>query len=265
MKPKQLTLFQNKIYQKRKVARCVSTKQFMHIVMESKHPVLRQNHGFIKSVIRKQQLCWGIRIRNIAIQPDHIHLCVKISTRTAFFNFMRVVAGVIGKKLLHNMRTLEDLQPELSQVKPPERGRSEGPNADLAERCNARKATKVEAKAERANEAKAEHYKEANPTQRHEDLQPTQPQRAQKARVIMSDVHATVCNTNSTQLHENLQQDGAHKNLKTFWKERTWTRIVYFGKDLLGVLRYIAMNPHKAGIFNPKIDHYLLTNGVLQI
>ncbi len=171
MKPKQLTLFQNKIYQKRKVARVVSTKQFMHIVMKARFPVLRQNHEFIKTIIKKEQIHWGIKIKNIAIQPDHIHLCVKVSSRIVFFNFMRVVAGVIGKKLLRRINTNQKV----------------------------------------------------------------------------------------------FVRKGIYKQFKTFWKQRVWTRIVHFGKDLRGVLLYIAQNPFKAGLFNQKIDRSLLVDGILQI
>jgi len=96
---KQLTLIKERKYEKRKVARALSLRGANHVVLKASAPILRRHHSRIKSEIRKAQDRFSIRIRALAIMPDHIHLILKVSSRVQFANALRMLAGQIALKV----------------------------------------------------------------------------------------------------------------------------------------------------------------------
>jgi len=96
---KQLTLLRERKYLKRKVARAISLRGGNHIVLKANAPILRKHHAKIKFEIRKVQERFGVRLRALAIMPDHIHLILKVSSRVQFANALRMLAGQIALKV----------------------------------------------------------------------------------------------------------------------------------------------------------------------
>jgi len=93
---KQLTLIKERKYPKRKVARAISLRGANHVVLKASAPILRKHHAKIKFEIRKAQDRFSVRVRALAIMPDHIHLILKVSSRLQFANALRMLAGQIA-------------------------------------------------------------------------------------------------------------------------------------------------------------------------
>ena len=96
---RQLKLFTEKKYARRKVQRQVARRSPNHVTLKARVPVLRQNHAVIKRVIRATQLRYGVRIRAVAIMENHLHLLIECSSRENFANFLRVLAGTLAQKI----------------------------------------------------------------------------------------------------------------------------------------------------------------------
>ncbi|MBI2606283.1 MAG: transposase [Deltaproteobacteria bacterium] len=95
----QLKLFREKKYSSRKIARTLSTRAYNHVVMKAGRPILRKHHFLIKKTLRETQERFGLRIRAIAIMPDHVHLVVQVPSRALFANAMRFLAGMIALRI----------------------------------------------------------------------------------------------------------------------------------------------------------------------
>jgi len=90
---KQLTLLKERKYAKRKVARAISLRGANHVVLKASTPTLRRHHAKIKLEIKRAQERFSVKIRALAIMPDHIHLILKVSSRAQFANALRMLAG----------------------------------------------------------------------------------------------------------------------------------------------------------------------------
>jgi REP element-mobilizing transposase RayT len=95
----QLKLFTEKKYAKRKTTRALSLRGHNHIILKAKKPVLRRHHAQIKFLIQETQKRYGLRLKALAIQPDHIHLLARIPSRKAFGDAFRFLAGQIAMKV----------------------------------------------------------------------------------------------------------------------------------------------------------------------
>jgi putative transposase len=85
--------------------RPLSTKAPHHIVFKVnkltlRHQSLRSIKGFVLSqvVIKKYSKKFFIKIEQLSIQNDHIHMMVRTSRRSLFLHFFRVVAGQIAQQ-----------------------------------------------------------------------------------------------------------------------------------------------------------------------
>lgn len=96
---KQLTLFREKKYVGRKTTRAISTRHFNHVVLKARKPTLRRHAPLVRSLIRETQLRFGIKLRALAVMPDHVHLIVQVGTREQFQNALRFLAGMIALKI----------------------------------------------------------------------------------------------------------------------------------------------------------------------
>jgi REP element-mobilizing transposase RayT len=96
---KQLSLLKQKQYAGRKIARPVSTKEFNHIVVKSKLPILRLQYRLIQAVLIEAQKRFGIEVRAFAIMPDHCHLVVRVGSRKQFANALRFFTGQVALKM----------------------------------------------------------------------------------------------------------------------------------------------------------------------
>lgn len=85
--------------------RPLSTKAPHHIVFKVnkitlRHQTLRSIQGFSlsHSIIKKYAKKFFVKIEQITIQNDHIHMMIRTSRRSLFHNFFRVVAGQIAQQ-----------------------------------------------------------------------------------------------------------------------------------------------------------------------
>lgn len=85
-------------------ARPLSTKAPLHLVFktERKHlqKGLRSPLGFfiIQKVIKKYAARFFVKVEQLSINHDHIHLLVRFTKRTQGLHFLRVVAGQIAQE-----------------------------------------------------------------------------------------------------------------------------------------------------------------------
>lgn len=86
-----------------KIARPISTKEAMHIVLRSslakgKYSMLEKNRARrIKETIEAQAKRFQIQIYEFANVGNHIHLLVKAYHRDLFKGFLRAIAGLIAR------------------------------------------------------------------------------------------------------------------------------------------------------------------------
>lgn len=102
MSKKQLNLFHTKIYKKGKIAREISTKHHNHVVLKSFKPIIRLHRNKIRKIFIDTQTKFGISVSSLSIMENHIHIVVKVSTRTQFANSMRYLTGTLALKILRS-------------------------------------------------------------------------------------------------------------------------------------------------------------------
>lgn len=74
-------------------------RHFNHVVLKALVPILRRQTQVVRTLIRETQDRFGIRLRALAIMPDHVHLIVQVGTREQFQNALRFLAGMIALKI----------------------------------------------------------------------------------------------------------------------------------------------------------------------
>jgi len=85
-------------------ARPLSTKQPIHLVFKANKEVLRggfrtrRRFMLIHFLLKKYAKRFWIRIDQVSIQFDHIHLIVRAPRRAKYLDFFRVVAGQIAQR-----------------------------------------------------------------------------------------------------------------------------------------------------------------------
>ena len=89
---------------KRRARRPLHLKQSHHITMKSHHALgarsLFRHKKMIHSLLKKNSFKFRVKVYEIAIQGNHIHLLVKARDRLGIQNFFRVIAGHIAQRVL---------------------------------------------------------------------------------------------------------------------------------------------------------------------
>lgn len=87
--------------------RPLSTKDSLHVVFKVRKEKLRSeslrspaNFQLIHDIIRKYSNKFFVKIDQISIQGDHLHLLIRTSRRSHFHHFFRVVAGQIAQRFI---------------------------------------------------------------------------------------------------------------------------------------------------------------------
>lgn len=86
-----------------KIARPISTKKPMHLVLRSsvaigKKSFLRSKfNARIRAIIRKQAQINGVKIYGVANKGNHFHLLLLPRSRKAYLNFVRAISGLIAR------------------------------------------------------------------------------------------------------------------------------------------------------------------------
>lgn len=103
--------------------RPLSCKEPLHVVFKIHQKQLRQlslrspqTFGLINLIIQTYATRFFIKIEQISIQNDHVHLLIRTSRRSLFHHFFRVVAGQIAQQLnreglLRHMNVTDTLKP----------------------------------------------------------------------------------------------------------------------------------------------------------
>ena len=88
-------------------ARPLACKLPLHVVFKInssrlKHRSLRSNRGFklIHYIVQRYAAMFFVKVEQITIQHDHLHLLIRTSRRSSFHFFFRVVAGQIAQEFL---------------------------------------------------------------------------------------------------------------------------------------------------------------------
>jgi len=85
-------------------ARPLSTKQSIHLVFKANKNVIRggfrnpRRFALIHHLLQKYRLKFWIRIEQVSIQGDHIHLLIRTTRRSQYLHFFRVLAGQIAQR-----------------------------------------------------------------------------------------------------------------------------------------------------------------------
>jgi len=87
-----------------KTARPISSKHLMHIILKSeeahgKLSFLRKERELLK-VARGLGAKLNVRINDIVVMSNHIHLLLLVKSRRGFASFLRAYSGIIARKIL---------------------------------------------------------------------------------------------------------------------------------------------------------------------
>ena len=105
-------------------ARKLTTKNLHHAVFKIQRRALPKglrsprNFTTVNAVIRQYARRFLIRIDQLAIQSDHIHLTLRATRRSHFQFFFRVVAGQIAQRLMTDTPTEPSSLPRLWKHRP---------------------------------------------------------------------------------------------------------------------------------------------------
>ena len=113
MKKRQLNLFEvnvdlthggSKIKGRRKIARPLSSKKPIHLVLKAGEPFqLLRNIKHIEQTLKKYSQRFGIVLHEYAVHADHIHLSFTIPNRNLYCRWIRSITSVLVKKI-QNLR-----------------------------------------------------------------------------------------------------------------------------------------------------------------
>jgi len=85
--------------------RPLSTKEPLHVVFKVNKSILRHKSlrsyscfFLINKLIEKYSQYFHVKIEQISIQADHVHLLLRTSRRSQFHNFFRVLSGQIAQR-----------------------------------------------------------------------------------------------------------------------------------------------------------------------
>lgn len=98
-----------------KIARTLSSKESLHLVLKSAHAVgafsmLRQkNVHKIEEIIRSQAKICRIKIYQFVNVGNHLHLVIKLRDVELFAQFIRAITGIIARHVLKRQRGSEGI------------------------------------------------------------------------------------------------------------------------------------------------------------
>ena len=85
---------------KRKVARPLTTKKPIHLVLKSDRSlILLKNIGLVKGECHRMNKKFGIQLYELAVHADHFHICLKIASRLIYQKWIRALSGSLALKI----------------------------------------------------------------------------------------------------------------------------------------------------------------------
>lgn len=85
-------------------ARPLSSREPLHLVLKARREKIRpgfrtyQRFALIHFILRKYATHFFVKIEQVSIQGDHIHLLIRTTRRSNYQNFFRVLAGQIAQR-----------------------------------------------------------------------------------------------------------------------------------------------------------------------
>ena len=86
----------------RKSMRPLSTKRGVHLILKSRRNLFEVSQPLLEILI-PMALKNGIKIYDLAVAFDHVHLLMKFPSREAFRKFIRGVTGTLARKFGANL------------------------------------------------------------------------------------------------------------------------------------------------------------------
>lgn len=88
-----------------RVARPLNSKEFVHIVLKSEIAVgdlrLTRKKDHVEAIIKSQLDRFKIKVKNMAIASNHIHILILFKSRRLYFCWIRRITGLIARLMLN--------------------------------------------------------------------------------------------------------------------------------------------------------------------
>jgi REP element-mobilizing transposase RayT len=89
-------------------ARPLSSKELIHIVLKSDKAVLSDKTDLrltsrqseVERIIKDKLISYGIKIYQLAIASNHIHILISFKNRRKYFSWVKKITGLIARKML---------------------------------------------------------------------------------------------------------------------------------------------------------------------
>ncbi len=94
-----------------KVARPISTKDYMHVVLKS--DLAKGALSFLRiervliSLVQNLGLKLNVKVKDVVVMTNHIHLAIKVRHRRHFKAYLRALTGLIVRKIIRIKKTLK--------------------------------------------------------------------------------------------------------------------------------------------------------------
>lgn len=94
-----------------KIARPISTKHAMHVVLRSSQARgewsmrAHKNRKHIENILKAQAQRFGVKLLEFANGGDHLQMVLRIPDRDSFHSFLRTVSGMIAMKVSDSAKT----------------------------------------------------------------------------------------------------------------------------------------------------------------
>lgn len=103
-----------------RMERPLSTKDPLHLVLKSNDRVLRRpvTYTLIQKLVRRYSKKFYIKIEQISIQPDHIHLLIRGNKRSLLQAFFRVLSGQIAQRMTDSFQKKQERKLRIWKYRP---------------------------------------------------------------------------------------------------------------------------------------------------
>lgn len=94
-----------KLLGKRKEARPLTAKKWIHLVLKSKRAqgswsfLQKSNRKIVSEILKRQARNWGVEIKDWVNMGNHLHIKCRFSQRQNFQNFLRTVTALIARQI----------------------------------------------------------------------------------------------------------------------------------------------------------------------
>ena len=85
---------------KRKERRVLCVKRPLHIVLKSSYSLLIRHRALVQRLLRSCALRYGVRVYEVSVNSNHIHLLVRGKTRLGIQSFLRVFSGQVAQFIM---------------------------------------------------------------------------------------------------------------------------------------------------------------------